>query len=151
MRNRIVAGLCDALIVVETALRGGSMITAQQAGGYNKDVFAVPGRIKDKNSIGCNHLIKKNRANLFESAEDVAHLLGWGHPEFEEQKQQRLFVDLTEREKVIIDLLQEVDEAGIDRLSLQSKIPNTEMASILLELEFKGMLKALPGKRYVLV
>ena len=127
------------------------MITAQQATVYNKDVFAVPGRIKDKSSIGCNQLIKTHKANLFDSVEDVAHILGWNFPEEEIVRQQKLFVDLSEQEKIIIDLLQANDEAGIDQLSFQSKIPNSEMATILLELEFKGMLKALPGKRYVLV
>lgn len=151
MRNRIVAGLCDALIVVETAARGGSMITAQQANNYNKDVFAIPGRVKDKNSIGCNKLIKEHRANLYESPEDIAYVLHWEYAEDGQPVQKKLFVDLTEKEKVIIDLLQEEDEAGIDKLSFKSKIPNSEMASLLLELEFKGMLKTLPGKRYVLV
>ena len=151
MRNRIVAGLCDALIVVETAARGGSMITAQQANNYNKDVFAIPGRLKDKNSVGCNKLIKEHRANLYESPEDIAYILHWEYAENGEPIQKKLFVDLTEKEKVIIDLLQEEDEAGIDKLSFKSKIPNSVLASLLLELEFKGMLKTLPGKRYVLV
>ena len=151
MRNRIVAGLCDALIVVETAARGGSIITAQQANNYNKDVFAIPGRPKDKNSIGCNKLIKEHRANLYESPEDIAYVLHWEYSEKGEPIQKKLFVDLTEKEKIIIDLLQEEDETGIDKLSFKSKIPNSEMASLLLELEFKGMLKTLPGKRYILV
>ena len=151
MRNRIVAGLCDALIVVETAARGGSIITAQQANNYNKDVFAIPGRLKDKNSVGCNKLIKEHRANLYESPEDIAYILHWEYAEDGEPVQKKLFIDLTEKEKVIIDLLQQEDEAGIDKLSFKTKIPNTEMASLLLELEFKGMLKTLPGKRYVLV
>lgn len=151
MRNRIVAGLCDALIVVETAARGGSIITAQQANNYNKDVFAIPGRLKDKNSIGCNKLIKEHRANLYESPADIAYILHWEYAENGEPIQKKLFVDLTEKEKVIIDLLQEEDEAGIDKLSFKSNIPNSEMASLLLELEFKGVLKTLPGKRYVLV
>jgi DNA processing protein len=151
MRNRIVAGLCDALIVVETAARGGSMITAQQANNYNKDVFAIPGRLKDKSSIGCNKLIKEHRANLYESPEDIAYILHWEYAKNGEPMQKKLFVDLTEKEKIIIDLLQEEDEAGIDKLTFKSKISNSEMASLLLELEFKGMLKTLPGKRYVLV
>ena len=151
MRNRIVAGLWDALIVVETAARGGSIITAQQANNYNKDVFAIHGRPKDKNSIGCNKLIKEHRANLYESPEDIAYVLHWEYSEKGEPIQKKLFVDLTEKEKIIIDLLQEEDETGIDKLSFKSKIPNSEMASLLLELEFKGMLKTLPGKRYILV
>ena len=153
MRNRIVAGLCDALIVVETATRGGSIITAQQANGYNRDVFAIPGRVKDKFSQGCHFLIKSNMASLIESAGDVAKTLRW--PEKEEDKngkivQQVLFEELTEQEKIIVDILQKAEEVGVDQLSYQAKISNSELAALLLNLEFRGLVRSLPGKRYVL-
>ena len=152
MRNRIVAGLCDALIVVETAVRGGSIITAQHGAGYNKEVFAVPGRLKDKFSQGCNFLIKKNMAGLVESAADIAAVLKWNLDGKQQEKvvQRELFHELTDQEKVIIDLIQKEDEIGVDQLSYKSSIQNSELASLLLNLEFKGLVRSLPGKRYIL-
>jgi DNA processing protein len=155
MRNRIVAGLCDALIVVETAVRGGSIITVRQANDYNKDVFAIPGRVKDKYSQGCNYLIKSNLAALAENAEDVATTLRWEAKKTETEKrghsvQQELFRELTEQEKHIIDIIHKEEEIGVDQLSYQTKILNSELASLLLNLEFKGIVRSLPGKRYVL-
>lgn len=153
MRNRIVAALSDALIVVETAIRGGSMITAQQANDYNKDVFAIPGRVKDKFSQGCHLLIKNNLAALAENADDVANALRWDLEITEKNGravQQELFQALSEEEKQIIDIIQKEDETGVDQLSYQTKIPNSELASLLLTLEFKGIVRSLPGKRYVL-
>ena len=96
MRNRIVAGLADALIVVETAKKGGSIITAELANQYNKDVFAVPGRLKDANSKGCNHLIKSHKAALIESAEDIAYVMRWESSKEQRMVQQALFAELTE-------------------------------------------------------
>jgi DNA processing protein len=153
MRNRIVAGLCDALIVVESAQRGGSIITVQQAIGYSRDVFAVPGRVKDKFSQGCNFLIKKSMANLLESAEDVAGTLRWaaeGDGVIPQVTQGRLFDELTDQEKLVVDLIQKEEEAGVDQLSYASKIGQGDLASLLLNLEFKGLVRSLPGKRYVL-
>ncbi len=153
MRNRIVAALCDALIVVETAARGGSIITAQQANDYNKEVYAIPGRIKDKFSQGCHFLIKNNLAALAETAEDVAKGLGWDLEKSQKKvlnTQLELFSELTDTEKLIIDIIQAEDESGVDQLSYQTKIPNSELASLLLNLEFKGIVRSLPGKRYVL-
>ncbi len=153
MRNRIVAGLCDALIVVESAQRGGSIITVQQAIGYSRDVFAVPGRVKDKFSQGCNFLIKKNMANLLESAEDVAGTLRWaaeGDGVIPQVTQGRLFDELTDQEKLVVDLIQKEEEAGVDQLSYALKIGQGDLASLLLNLEFKGLVRSLPGKRYVL-
>jgi DNA processing protein len=152
MRNRIVAGFCDALIVVETAQRGGSIITAQHANGYGKEVFAIPGRVKDKFSQGCHFLIKTNMATLAESAEDVADFLNWELTENPSQKvvQQELFAYLTDAEKLIVDLIQKEEELGIDQLCYRSSLGNSELASLLLNLEFKGLVRSLPGKRYVL-
>lgn len=151
MRNRIVAALCDALIVIETAKKGGSIITAKLADKYSKDVFAVPGRLRDEKSEGCNHLIKSHKASLIESAEDIAYVLRWEKENGQRVQQQELFVELSEQEKKVIDYLNEAEEAGIDRLTADTSIGNSEMAALLLNLEFKGMVKTLPGKRYVLV
>lgn len=151
MRNRIIAGLCDAIIVVETAKKGGSMITAHMANEYNKDVFAVPGRLKDKNSLGCNHLIKTHKALLLESAADIAYILRWEELDQQKEIQQQLFVELSDAEKIIVNLLNQSEEASIDKLLVETKIVGSELASLLLNLEFKGVVKSLPGKRYTLI
>ncbi len=152
MRNRIVAGLCDAIIVVETAIRGGSIITVQQANGYSRDVFAVPGRVKDKFSQGCNFLIKKSLASLIENAEDVAATLRWSQTDDDQPTpvQAKLFEDLTDSEKQVVDLIHLTEEIGVDELSYSTKIGQGELAALLLNLEFKGLVRSLPGKRYVL-
>lgn len=150
MRNRIVAGMCDAVVVVETAKRGGSMITAMIANEYNKDVFAFPGRINDLSRQGCNHLIKTHKAALIESAKDIGYIMRW-----EEQQnvgiQRQLFVELDDQEQKIVDLLKENNEMGIDKLSYETKLHSSRLASILLNLEFQGIIKTMPGKRYLLV
>lgn len=151
MRNRIVAGLSDVVIVVESAVKGGSIITAKLANKYSKDVFAVPGRLRDSKSQGCNHLIKTHLAALIESVDDIAYVMRWEKTSTKEDKQQRLFVDLSDGEKTVIDVINELEEAGIDNLTQKTQIANSEMASLLLNLEFKGIVKSLPGKRYVLV
>ncbi len=150
MRNRIIAGMCDALLVIETAQRGGSMISAELANAYNKDVFAVPGRIKDKASKGCNHLIKTHKAALLEKAEDIAYIMRWEKGENKSGVQKQLFVELTETEQKVVDILQKADETGIDELTFQAGINPSQLSSILLNLEFKGMVKSLPGKRFML-
>jgi len=151
MRNRIVAGLCDAVVVIETARKGGSMITAKYANNYNKDVFAVPGRVRDNHSKGCNLLIKSHQAALLESAEDIAYVMRWEKTEGETSVQRQLFVELSAEEKVIVDLLRGTEEMSIDRLIYESKLHGSAIASLMLNLEFKGVVKTLPGKRYVLV
>ena len=151
MRNRIIAGLCDALIVVETKKKGGSMISAYMANDYNKDVFAVPGRVKDSSSEGCNHLIKSHKAALIESAADIGYVMRWDEPGPQKAIQKQLFVELTEDEKIVVDLLNQYEAVGIDQLTGTMQVANSEMASLLLELEFKGVIRVLPGKRYVLV
>lgn len=151
MRNRIVAGLCDALIVVESATRGGSLITARQANGYNKEVFAMPGRVKDKHSQGCNMLIKRGFAHLVENADDVARVMRW---ELKDKNsladQPELFYELSDHEKIVIDLIHQADEMGVDQLSYRTNIATNEMSALLLTMEFKGLVRSLPGKRYVL-
>jgi len=151
MRNRIIAGLCDALLVIETARRGGSMISAELANSYHKDVFAVPGRVQDRQSEGCNLLIKSHKAALLESAADLAYVMGWEKAGQQQAIQTSLFTELSEAEKLVVNLLRETEIAGIDQLTTGSRKSNSEMATLLLNLEFKGLVKSLPGKRYALV
>lgn len=150
MRNRIIAAMCDALVVVETDKKGGSMITAQFADAYNKDVFAVPGRVRDRMSQGCNFLIKTHRAALIQSAEDLAYVMRWDTSRKGQSNQISLFADLTTEEKIVVDLLTRYDMLSIDQLTYESQLAGSEMASVLLELEFKGKIRTLPGKRYML-
>ncbi len=150
-RNRIVAGMADAVLVIESALSGGSLITADIANGYNRDVFAVPGKTGDEYSSGCNWLIKTNRAMLVESAKDIEQVLGW---EIKEKKkknvQKELFTELDENEKIIVGILEAKEKIDIDNLSVEAKMPMSKISSLLLNLEFKGMVKSLPGKVYMM-
>lgn len=151
MRNRIVAGLCDALVVVETARKGGSMITAYMANDYHKDVFAFPGRNKDPYSQGCNLLIKSHRAALIEQASDIAYVMRWEESGDQAGKQTQLFAELTEEEKLIVNLLKEHEGISIDHLTFATQFRGSTLAGLLLNLEFKGIIKTLPGKRYTLI
>jgi DNA processing protein len=151
MRNRIVAAMCDALIVVETAAKGGSMITADLAFGYNKDIFAVPGRVRDKYSEGCNLLIKTDRARLVESAKDIVDNMRWEEIDARKVIQQQLFIDLTPQEQLLLDLIKANENIGIDELTYKSKVAPSELAALLLTLEFKGTICTLPGKRFLAV
>lgn len=151
MRNRIIAGLCDALIVVETQRKGGSMISAKMANDYHKDVFAVPGRTKDRCSEGCNLLIKSHRAALIETAEDLAYVMRWEKASKTKQVQTQLFVELNEEEVAIVQLLRQQELMSIDQLTRLTQRSNSELAAVLLELEFKGVVQSLPGKQYMLV
>lgn len=150
-RNRIIAGLSDLTIVVESSKKGGSLITAYLANDYNRDVFALPGRLIDTQSEGCNNLIKSNKAALIQSVKDIEYIMGWESEKIADQKQQRLFVELSEEEKTITHLLSQKDKFAIDDLSLQAKFPMSKTASLLLNLEFNGVVKSLPGKMYQLV
>lgn len=149
MRNRIVAGMCDALVVVETGKKGGSMITAQYGNEYSKDVFAIPGNIKDTHSEGANHLIKTHRAALIQSAEDIGYIMRW--EEATEDSADKIVIPLTPEEQTIADLMKQSVEIGIDQLTIESTFPPNEVASLLLTMEFKGLVKSLPGKRYMLL
>ncbi len=147
-RNRIIAGLSDAVIVIESAVRGGALITADIANSYNRDVFAVPGRLYDKYSKGCNNLIKTNRAALVQSAEDIKYIMGWEITKKKPKKQQQLFIKLSPEEETIVNILKEKQELGIDKISSLSKLTISKVASALLNLEFEGIIKCLPGKVY---
>lgn len=149
MRNRIIAGLSDAVVVVESGITGGSIITAKMAGNYNKDVFAVPGRLNDKMSMGCNHLIKTNQAHLLESAADLAYVMRWEESGKTRSMQPQLFIDMSDQEQIIVNLINERSEMSIDALTFEVGVHQSEMAALLLDLEFKGVIRSLPGKRYV--
>jgi DNA processing protein len=152
MRNRIIAGMCDALVVIETAQKGGSMITANMGFDFDTDVFAVPGRAGDKMSQGCNYLIKNNKAALVESADDIAQMMGWEELDKKKVVQTQLFTELTDNQQVVVKILQSSEDGAlIDAISYQTKLGHSMIAAILLELEFKGMVKSLPGKRYTLL
>lgn len=151
-RNRLVAALSDAVIVVESKKRGGSMITANLAHDYNREVFAIPGRISDKSFEGCNHLIKVHKASLLQSVEDIAYLLNWSEKKGrKDSKHCPLFADLTEREKKIVHYLRMHQECNIDDLAFHCSIDLGDLSSELLQMEFKGMIKALPGNKYLLL
>ena len=150
-RNRIVAGMIDALIVVETAENGGAVITATLADSYNKDVMAFPGNINSKFSKGCNNLIKTNRAALVENAADILSLMRWTKNEIIPKQQRTLFIEFTEEERLIYDLLQEKKEIGIDELTNSVALSPSTIAGNLLNLEFQGIVVSLPGKRYKLI
>lgn len=149
-RNRIVAGMIDALVVVETAIDGGALITAMLADGYNKDVLAYPGNVNHKYSQGCHHLIKTNRAALVENGNDILEFLNWGKKETTPKPQRELFIELKDAEKLIYNALQE-SEKGIDELTMAVQLQPSVLAGSLLNLEFQGLIIALPGKRYKLV
>lgn len=150
-RNRIVAGMVDAVVVIESSEKGGSLITAEMANGYNRDVFALPGRIGDAQSVGCNRLIKNHKAALVESAADVAYLLGWEKEQPKKRLQTSLFHELSERERLLVELLKQRESKTIDELSLDSKMPMSMATAELLNLELKGIIISLPGKKYQLL
>jgi DNA processing protein len=151
-RNRIIAGLSDATIVIESGEKGGSLITADIANSYNRDVFAVPGRVSDKYSKGCNNLIKSNKAAMLESIDDLEYLLGW-ETDNKKQKviQKNLFIDLSHDEKMITEMLKDNDEVTIDKICIKCNMPTSKVSPILLNLEFMGIVKTLPGKSYKLI
>lgn len=147
-RNRIVAGMSDATIVVESKAGGGSLITADIANSYNRDVFAFPGRVNDECSLGCNNLIKQNKAALIQSAADLIYILGWEQKIKNVPIQKQLFVELKPDEEILVNLLKEKESVNVDDICLFAKMPMSKVSSLLLTLEFSGIVKSLPGKRY---
>ncbi len=151
-RNRIVAGLCDALVVVESKRQGGSLITATIANSYNKDVFAFPGRAGDVLAEGCNGLIKQNRATLIENAADLIYAMQWEEQEKKEKKNKQipLQINLSEDEKEIVTAFTNKEEMHIDEICYASKMPISKVAAVLLQMEFSNLIKCKPGKMYVM-
>ncbi len=148
-RNRIIAGLADVLVVVEAARKGGALITAEIANSYNRDVLAVPGNIGQSHSEGCNHLIRDNKAHIYTGIDSLEFLMNW--QETTKVNQEPLWqedLSLTEEERQVITLLRHQKEMPIDELSWQSQITLGKLASLLLNLELRGLVKALPGKRF---
>ncbi|WP_108821748.1 DNA-processing protein DprA [Dysgonomonas sp. Marseille-P4361] len=152
-RNRIVAGMADAVIVVESDDKGGSLITAEIANSYCKDVFALPGKATDKYSKGCNKLIASHKADLLLSTEYFLEQMGWdsvSSKKTKQPRQQELFVELTSEESIIVDQLKNQEAIHIDQLARELSTPTYQLFSTLLELEMKGMVKNLPGNLYSL-
>jgi DNA processing protein len=150
MRNRIVAGLCDATIVIESGESGGSMITAEFANNYNREVFAFPGRVGDPCSAGCHKLIKRHKAALVESGSDVLSFMGWDDQTAKEKiaKQTKLILSLKPEEEIVVKALRDHGNVYIDEICSSSGFPSGKVSSVLLELEFSGVVKSLPGKFY---
>jgi DNA processing protein len=147
-RNRIVAGLADATVVIETGIKGGSMITAELANGYNRDVFAFPGRVKDPKSEGCNFLIRNNKAALITSAMDIVNFMNWEEKRVQPKLQPSLFHEFSEEEKRIMEILSRKEIVHIDQIYSASGLRNSEVASIILNLELQNLIQSLPGKLY---
>lgn len=146
-RNRIIAGLSDATIVIESASRGGSLITAELANSYNREVFAVPGRVKDDMSLGCNALISTNKASILRDASDLEHAMSWQH--YQRKKiplNEQLNLNFSEDEKKILHQLKDENDQPIDILNDALQMPASKLNSLLLQLEFSGALVVLPGK-----
>jgi DNA processing protein len=147
-RNRIIAGLADATIIVESAEKGGALVTADIANSYNRDVFAFPGRSNDPFSRGCNKIIKLNEAVLIENAADIEKAMNWDVKTSSTRfVQTSLFVELTPEEQKLIDLLKGGDRF-VDEITMETQLPMSRVSALLLSLEFKGMVISLPGKMY---
>nr|WP_299031844.1 DNA-processing protein DprA [uncultured Tenacibaculum sp.] len=147
-RNRIVAGISKATIIIESAEKGGSLVTADIANSYNRDVFALPGRATDIYSKGCNNLIKNNQAHLLTSAEDIVKMLNWDIRQAAVPKQEKLFVELDSSEQKIYDYLQQNGKQLLDDIAINCELPIYQLSSILIQLELKGVVKPLPGKMF---
>lgn len=147
-RNRIVAGMTEATIVIESADKGGSLITANLANDYNRDVFAVPGRVTDKYSQGCNDLIKTQKANVLTSAADLVYVLNWDIEKKSKPVQKQLFVELELEEQKIYDFLLKNGKELLDVIALQCDFPIYKISGILLNMELKGVIRPLPGKLF---
>ena len=137
-RNRIVAGISEATIVIESADKGGSLITANMANDYNRDVFAVPGRTSDKYSQGCNNLIKTQRAHLLSGAADLVYMLNWDLEKKEKPIQKQLFITLEPEEQLLFDFLQKNGKEQMDRIAIACELPIFKLSSLLLNMELKA-------------
>lgn len=151
-RNRVIAGLGEATIVIESAEKGGSLVTADIANSYNRDVFAVPGRTTDLQSTGCNNLIKHQKAHMLTNPFDVPYILNW---KLEEENkpviQKQLFVELDATEKVIYNYLKDNEKQQLDTIAINCNLPIFKIASVLLNMELKGVIRPLPGKLFEVI
>ncbi len=150
-RNRIVAGMSDATIVIETGLKGGSMITAELANSYNKDVFAIPGKVTDVKSSGCNYLIKNNKAMLLTDAAELIQVMQWedkAQRKKEKRSQRELFIEMTADEKIVVAILREKEAVHIDEINGKSGLSSSAVAGAMLNLELQGVISSKPGKMY---
>ena len=151
-RNRIVAGMAEAVIIIESGVKGGALVTADIANSYNRDVFAIPGRTTDTFSKGCNNLIKQNKAALITDAQDIIKMLQWTEDKIKPANPQlNLFVDLNDDEQLIFDLLQAEAKMSLDEMSLKLEMPVSKMAQILLQMELNNIVTSLPGKFFELL
>lgn len=146
-RNRIIAGISEATVVIESAERGGSLVTADIANSYHREVFAVPGRATDTYSVGCNNLIKQQKAHLLSSAADLVYMLGWDlEEETRKPVQKQLFVELDATEQTLYTFLQKNGKSLLDSIALECELPIHKVATTLLAMELKGVARPLPGK-----
>lgn len=150
-RNRIIAGISEATIVIESAEKGGSLVTADIANSYNREIFAVPGRTTDAQSVGCNNLIKMQQAHLLSKPEDIPYILSWPLDIEEKPVQKKMFVELNTEEKVVYNILKDNGKMLLDLIALKSDMPTFRVASILLNMELKGVVRPLPGKQFELI
>lgn len=154
-RNRIIAGLSDGIIVVESAAKGGSLVTAEYANNYHREVFAVPGQLNQAFSLGCNKLIRENKAQIYTSPQDLIQAMNWDQPSSDTftkaaASTPAVSLNFTDDESQVLALLRQTD-MHIDDLSWLSQIPMGKLASLLLSLEFQGVVRSLPGKKYQVV
>ncbi|MBT8318983.1 MAG: DNA-processing protein DprA [Gramella sp.] len=150
-RNRIIAGLSEATIVIESAEKGGALVTADIANSYDREVFAVPGRPTDKYSVGCNNLIKAQKAHVLTSAADLAYILNWEIGANKQAVQKQLFIELEEDEQKLYEFLKTSGKTELDILALNCKFPTFKTASLLLNMELKGAIRPLPGKMFEVI
>jgi len=148
-RNRIAAGMADVTVAVETQRKGGSMITAELAYQYNRDLFAVPGRLTDHKSSGCNHLIQQNKAIIYTDVEAFIKTMGWELNQHKSHKKQReLFIELTPEEEIIMNIFREKDITHIDELHTRSGLNSSSIAAAVLNMELQNIILSMPGKIY---
>lgn len=150
-RNRIIAGMCDAVLIVESPQKGGALITAEFANNYNRDVFAFPGRVGDVYSEGCNQLIIKNKAVLIQSATDVENFMGWEKDCEKTAIQPKIcFNELSIDEQKVVTLLTKEKELHINTIAIRTSMPISSLSSLLIEMEFRGLIRCFPGNKYQL-
>ncbi|MDN3665039.1 DNA-processing protein DprA [Algibacter miyuki] len=151
-RNRVIAGLSEATIVIESAEKGGSLVTADIAVSYNRELFAVPGRTTDIQSVGCNNLIKQQRAHMLTTPLDVPYILNWQLENAQKPAiQKQLFVELDDTERTIYNYLKDNEKQQLDVIAINCNLPTFKLASILLSMELKGVVRPLPGKLFEII